>query len=77
DYVSVVINGATVRVPASGFSRDAIMSRPAVLSGDGTDYAIMTDTSGGGLGGGSNRARPVGINPGPGSVGRQSWRQLR
>jgi type IV pilus assembly protein PilY1 len=77
DYVTVSVGGSNVTVPASGFSRDAIMSRPAVISGEGIEYAINTDTSGGGLGLGAGDPPPVGLNPGPGAFGRQSWRQVR
>ncbi len=65
DYV----NDGTTEVPVTGISNDAIMSRPSVIGGEKTDYAIITDT-GGGLGGPN-------LNPGPGAIGRQSWRQLR
>jgi type IV pilus assembly protein PilY1 len=70
DFVTMTVNGNSVQLPASGFSRDSIMSRAAVIAGQAGDYAIMTDTSGGGQ-------DPTRLNPGPGAIGRQSWRQLR
>lgn len=84
DYITVTVGTTTSTIPASGFSRDAIMSRPAVIAGQYGDYAIMTDTSGGGLGvkpkGNPDDIpdqKPTRLNPGPGAIGRQSWRQLR
>jgi type IV pilus assembly protein PilY1 len=55
--------------PASGIRDDEIMSRPAYVAGQDSEFAYTTDT-----GGDINRSR---INPGPAGVGRQSWRQLR
>jgi type IV pilus assembly protein PilY1 len=69
DYVTVTVAGAEVRVPASGIYNDALMSRPAFVSGPDSEIAYTTDT-----GGDVNTTR---VNPGPAGVGRQSWRQLR
>ncbi|MEY2853753.1 MAG: hypothetical protein RL030_885, partial [Pseudomonadota bacterium] len=69
DYVTVTIAGVDVDVPASGISNDYLMSRPAFVSGENSEYAFTTDT-----GGNINTNR---VNPGPAGVGRQSWRQLR
>ena len=69
DYVEVVINGDTVRVPISAVeSQVGIVSRPVYLSGGGLDHALLSGTSGDIE---SMRTR------GPIDRGRRSWRQLR
>ncbi len=87
DFITVDVAGTPTLVPASGVSRNAIMSRPALIAGKDVDYAITTDTAGGGLGDAAgddedededhDKPPPDKLNPGPGVYGRQSWRQLR
>lgn len=69
DYITVTIDGVEVQVPASGVGNDYLMSRPAFVTGENSEYSFTTDT-----GGSINTNR---VNPGPAGVGRQSWRQLR
>jgi len=45
------------------------MTRPGIVSSTDSEYAISPDTSG--------DLEEHRQNPGPGAVGRQSWRQLR
>jgi len=69
DYIEVVINGETVKVPASAVeSQVGIVSRPVYLSGGGMDHALLSGTSGD-----IERLR----TKGPVDRGRRSWRQLR
>ena len=69
DYVTVTINGATVQVPASGLqSTGGLITKPGIVSSQDSEYAISPDTSG--------TLEEHRQNPGPGAVGRQSWRQI-
>ncbi|HKT74471.1 MAG TPA: PilC/PilY family type IV pilus protein, partial [Steroidobacteraceae bacterium] len=85
DLVTVTINGAQKIVPVSGIQTgNGISTRPGILSSGAMDYGFTTGT-------GANSTNPtqkcapgakdcgtgLGINPGPGAIGRQSWRQLR
>jgi type IV pilus assembly protein PilY1 len=69
DYSTVNVGGSDVRVAVSGISSDSILARPALVAGEDADFAFAPDTSGG-------MTSPR-VNPGPGGLGRQSWRQLR
>lgn len=69
DYITVVVAGVTYRLPASSVGSAAIMSAVRYVASNGTDLGIITDTS--------NNTTAFRINPGPGRIGRQSWRQLR
>lgn len=58
------------KVPVSGRQSEVgMIGKPGILSGDNAEYKYTSGTSGN-----------MGVyreNPGPGDVGRQSWRQLR
>ncbi len=70
DLVTITVNGRQVTVPVSGLaSTNGIMTRPGIVSSTDAEYAISPDTSG--------DLEEHRQNPGPGAVGRQSWRQLR
>jgi type IV pilus assembly protein PilY1 len=70
DLVTITVNGQSVTVPVSGLaSTNGIMTRPGIVSSTDSEYAISPDTSG--------DLEEHRQNPGPGAVGRQSWRQLR
>jgi type IV pilus assembly protein PilY1 len=56
-------------VPVSGVYSDSIMSQPRFVAAPTGDIGIVTKTN--------NDTDRFLINPGPGRVGRQSWRQLR
>ncbi|HEY4210626.1 MAG TPA: PilC/PilY family type IV pilus protein [Steroidobacteraceae bacterium] len=69
DLVTVTINGHDVQVPASGLqSTGGLITKPGVVSSQDAEYAISPDTSG--------TLEEHRQNPGPGAVGRQSWRQV-
>jgi len=58
------------RVPASGLRPEVgITPRPAVLSGDGSEFKFLPGTTG--------QMQTIRENPGAGDLGRQSWRQVR
>ena len=70
DYVTVTINGATVKVPVSGLqSTGGLITKPGIVSSQDAEYAISPDTSG--------TLEEHRQNPGPGAIGRQSWRQIK
>jgi type IV pilus assembly protein PilY1 len=69
DAVSGSSINAFFGIVGSGISSDSIMSRPAILAGQDNDHALSTTTDGG------TTEDPM--PPGPGGIGRQSWRQLR
>ncbi|MBS0418892.1 MAG: hypothetical protein JSR66_14345 [Proteobacteria bacterium] len=71
DFVTVTLaDGSTATVPASGLqSDDGLLTKPGIVSGPNAEYAITPDTSG--------VLEEHRQNPGPGALGRQSWRQLR
>ena len=70
DFVTVTINGVSVTVPISGLqSTDGLLTRPGIVATPNSEYAISPDTSG--------NLEEHRQNPGPGALGRQSWRQLR
>lgn len=63
-----------VKIPATGRGVDAILTAPAFLSGNISDYAVTTSS------GSNTDDSTIGIersNAGPAGRGRQSWRQLR
>ncbi len=72
DFVEVVVDGQTIRVPVSGIDPGVgISPEPGILMGEGgnTEYKYTPGTTG---------AVSVTIeNPGPRASGRQSWRQIR
>lgn len=53
----------------NGIASDAIMSTPGVISSETSDYLEVGNTSG--------KTETIQRDPGPGAIGRQSWRQLR
>ena len=70
DYIS----DGSVAVPPTGRGSDAILTAPAFLQGDKSDYAVTTSS------GSESDKNTIGIdrsNAGPAGRGRQSWRQLR
>ena len=70
DLVTVTINGVQVKVLASGLqSTDGLLTKPGIVAGSDSEYAISPDTAG--------NLEEHRQNPGPGAVGRQSWRQVR
>jgi type IV pilus assembly protein PilY1 len=70
DFVQVTINGVTTTMPVSGLqSTDGLLTKPGIVAGTNSEYAITPDTSG--------NLEEHRQNPGPGALGRQSWRQLR
>jgi type IV pilus assembly protein PilY1 len=70
DFVQVTVNGVTMKVPVSGIqSNDGLLTKPGIVSSTNSEYAITPDTSG--------NLEEHRQNPGPGALGRQSWRQLR
>jgi len=61
-------------VPATGRGSDAILTAPAFLQGNLSDYAVTTSS------GSDTDDNTIGIdrsNAGPAGRGRQSWRQIR
>ena len=69
DDVTVTIDGKEVTVHVSGIaSTENILTSPAVLSSGGTELKYSSGSSGG--------VFIITENPGPGSHGRQAWRQL-
>lgn len=73
DFVSVVIDGKTVKVPASGVESEVgITKAPAVISAGGVEYKVAsgTDTSG------VNKGVQVTTEKGVDGKSRTSWRQL-
>jgi type IV pilus assembly protein PilY1 len=84
DLISVVINGNSVSVPASGVSGDAIMQRPGVAAkpeiDDGTNPPSGSCGGGGAVGAvplSDANTETIDLCFGPGASGRQSWRQVR
>jgi len=75
DYVTVTVGGLTITVPVSAVqSENGIASRPAILSGNGFEVVVSSTTND------TNAADALDLelqNPGPGALGRQSWRQVR
>lgn len=72
DYVTVTIDGAEVQVPISGLQPDVgITPEPGVLLGEGgtKEFKYNPGTSG--------TISVTVENPGEGTSGRQSWRQIR
>lgn len=53
----------------SGFGSSSIMAQVRFVASPDGDLGLVTDTA--------NNVRSVLLNPGPGRLGRQSWRQLR
>jgi type IV pilus assembly protein PilY1 len=70
DYVTV----GGVQVSVSGRGSDSILTAPAFLSGNLSDYAVTTSSGSSSNDGTIDIARS---NAGPAGRGRQSWRQLR
>jgi type IV pilus assembly protein PilY1 len=73
DYVSL---SDGTKVPATAIGQDSIQSSPTVMtsndtasSGGGSDLLIFNGSDG--------TPTVMKFNPGPRSVGRQSWRQVR
>jgi type IV pilus assembly protein PilY1 len=70
DFVTVILNGVATKVPVSGLqSTNGLLTKPGIVSSTNAEYAISPDTSG--------TLEEHRQNPGPGALGRQSWRQLR
>jgi type IV pilus assembly protein PilY1 len=71
DFVTVTLaDGTTEKVPVSGLqSTDGLLTKPGIVASSNSEYAITPDTSG--------VLEEHRQNPGPGALGRQSWRQLR
>jgi type IV pilus assembly protein PilY1 len=71
DFVTVTLpDGTTETVPISGLqSNDGLLTKPGIVSSTNAEYAITPDSSG--------VLEEHRQNPGPGALGRQSWRQLR
>jgi type IV pilus assembly protein PilY1 len=68
DYVTLA-DGVT-KVPVSGIqSSEGMIGKAGVLSGQNAEYKYTSGTSG--------NMQTIRENPGPGDIGRQSWRQLR
>ena len=69
DFVEVVINGDTVRVPATGVrSSEGMIKSPAIISGGGKEYKVSSGTTGNVL---------VVTEKGSVNRSRASWRQIR
>jgi type IV pilus assembly protein PilY1 len=67
DYVTLADG---TKVPVSGRRSDVgMIGKPGILSGENAEYKYTSGTSG--------ELQTIRENPGPGDVGRQSWRQLR
>ena len=74
DYVTLP-DGTKMAV--SGMQSDVgITAKPGILSGSNADYLYMSG-SGSQTVGENNNMQVQRANPGPGDVGRQSWRQMR
>jgi type IV pilus assembly protein PilY1 len=73
DFVTVTLpNGTTEKVPASGTqSTDGLLTKPGIVVDQkgAAEYKVTPDSSG--------KLEVTRENPGPGAIGRQSWRQLR
>jgi type IV pilus assembly protein PilY1 len=69
DYVEIVIDGETVRVPANGVRSDeGMIKSPAIISGGGKEYKVSSGTTGNVL---------VVAEKGAANRARASWRQIR
>jgi len=67
DYVTL---SDGTKVPSSGMqSAEGMIGKPGVLSGKDAEYKYTSGTTG--------NMQTIRENPGPGDIGRQSWRQLR
>ena len=73
EYDSDDYAGST-EVPATGRGSDAILTAPAFLQGNQSDYAVTTSS---GSDTDENTIDIARSNAGPAGRGRQSWRQLR
>jgi len=72
DMVTITVNGVTMTVPISGLqSSDGLLTKPGIVTDPkgSAEYKITPDSSG--------KLEVHRENPGPGALGRQSWRQLR
>ncbi|MDZ7752601.1 MAG: PilC/PilY family type IV pilus protein [Gammaproteobacteria bacterium] len=70
DYVTIFINDVEVRVPTSGRkSKQGIIQKPGVLVSGLKEFKYASGSAGG--------IDVTVENPGPLTMGRQSWRQLR
>ena len=67
DYVTL---SDGTKVPPSGIlASEGIIGKPGILSGPDAEHKFMPGTTG--------NMQTLPENPGPGDIGRQSWRQLR
>jgi type IV pilus assembly protein PilY1 len=67
DYVTLADG---TKVPPSGIlASEGIIGKPGILSGSNAEHKFMPGTTG--------NMQTLPENPGPGDIGRQSWRQLR
>jgi len=74
DYVTLADG---TKVPVSGMQSDVgITAKPGVLSGGNAEFKYMSGTKSRSLAATENM-QVLRENPGPGDVGRQSWRQMR
>jgi type IV pilus assembly protein PilY1 len=77
DLVSVTINGTVQQVSVTGLgSTDGLLTKPGIISGGNVEYAVSSGTGGNSNTNGDHLDEYT-QNPGPGALGRQSWRQLR
>ena len=76
DLVTVTINGTQQSVPVSAIqATDGMASRLGLVSASNTlDIGLYSTTNDNN---GANSPASTPMNPGPGALGRQSWRQLR
>ncbi|HEY1284294.1 MAG TPA: hypothetical protein VGE96_07420, partial [Steroidobacteraceae bacterium] len=74
DYVTLADG---TKVPVSGVQSEVgITAKPGVLAGDGAEFKYMSGTKSRSATTTENM-QVMRENPGPGDVGRQSWRQMR